>query len=92
MAAKGGTPVYSLTVGVGLNKDKPLFKANGELSEEVIEASKAFNHNALRSHSAAIGPMMSKELTRLQMVIRSNTLLAARQVLSPTLPSSIKNS
>lgn len=47
---------------------------------------------ALRSHSAAIGPMMSKELTRLQMVIRLNTLLAARPVLSPTLPSSIKNS
>ena len=44
LAAKGGTPVYGLTVGVGLNKDKPLFKANGELSEEVIEASKiAFN-------------------------------------------------
>lgn len=83
LAAKGGTPVYGLTVGVGLNKDKPLFKANGELSEEVIEASKAFNHNALRSHSAAIGPMMSKELTRLQMVIRLNTLLAGQTGAQP---------
>lgn len=26
LAAKGGTPVYGLTVGVGLNKDKPLSK------------------------------------------------------------------
>lgn len=83
LAAKGGTPVYGLTVGVGLNKDKPLFKANGELSEEVIDASKAFNRNALRSHSAAVGPMMSKELTRLQMVIRLNTLLAGQTGAQP---------
>ena len=27
LAAKGGTPVYGLTVGVGLNKDKPLLSA-----------------------------------------------------------------
>lgn len=51
-AAKRGTPVYGLTVGVGLNKDKPLFNSHGELSQEVIDASKAFNRNALRSHSA----------------------------------------
>lgn len=76
LAAKGGTPVYGLTVGVGLNKDKPLFNAKGELSDEVIAASKAFNRNALRSHSAGVGPMMGEELARLQMVIRLNTLLA----------------
>lgn len=82
-AAKRGTPVYGLTVGVGLNKDKPLFNSHGELSQEVIDASKAFNRNALRSHSAGIGPMMSDELTRLQMVIRLNTLLAGQTGAQP---------
>lgn len=83
LAAKGGTPVYGLTVGVGLNKDKPLFSANGELSQEVRDASKAFNRNALRSHSAGIGPMAEDEIARLQMVIRLNTLLAGQTGAQP---------
>lgn len=83
LAAKGGTPVYGLTVGVGLNKDKPLFSANGELSQEVREASKAFNRNALRSHSAGIGPMAEDVIARLQLVIRLNTLLAGQTGAQP---------
>lgn len=39
-AAHSGTPVYGLTVGVGLNKDQPIFDAKGNLTPEVIDASK----------------------------------------------------
>ena len=77
-AAASGKAVYGLTVGVGLNKDRPLFTADGKLTDEVITASRNFNYNALRSHSAGVGPMMPKNLARLSMVIRLNTLLAGQ--------------
>lgn len=75
LAAEQGVPVYGLTVGVGLNKDKSLFDAQGRLSPEVIEASKEFNRNALRAHAAGIEPNMPVDMVRLAMVIRLNTLL-----------------
>lgn len=77
-AAISGKPVYGLTVGVGLNKDRSLFKADGSLSDEVLTASRNFNYNALRSHSAGVGPMMPDDLVRLSMVIRLNTLLTGK--------------
>lgn len=77
-SAAQGQAVYGLTVGVGLNKDQKLFTADGKLSPEVIAASKAFNYNALRSHSAGVGPMMPTHLARLSMVVRLNTLLAGK--------------
>lgn len=76
-AAKGQV-VYGLTVGVGLNKDRKLFTADGKLSPEVLEASKAFYLNALRSHSADVGEMMPVNLARLSMVVRLNTLLTGK--------------
>lgn len=77
-SAAKGQAVYGLTVGVGLNKDQKLFTADGTLSPEVLEASRAFNYNALRSHSAGAGEMMPTNLARLSMVIRLNTLLAGK--------------
>lgn len=77
-AAAQGKPVYGLTTGVGLNKDKKLFDASGKLTKEVLDASRAFNYNAFRAHSAGIGPMMDENLARLSMVIRLNTMLAGQ--------------
>ena len=77
-AASSGKPVYGLTVGVGLNKDRSLFKANGELSDDVLKASREFNYNALRAHSAGVGEMMPAALVRLSMVVRLNTLLTGK--------------
>lgn len=77
-SAAKGQAVYGLTTGVGLNKDHKLFTADGKLSPEVLEASRAFNYNALRSHSAGVGEMMPKHLARLSMVIRLNTLLTGK--------------
>lgn len=77
-SAAQGLAVYGLTVGVGLNKDQKLFTANGKLSPEVLKTSRAFNYNALRSHSASVSEMMPVDLARLSMVVRLNTLLAGK--------------
>ena len=77
-SAAQGLAVYGLTVGVGLNKDQKLFTADGKLSPEVLETSRAFNYNALRSHSASVSEMMPVDLARLSMVVRLNTLLAGK--------------
>lgn len=82
-SAAQGQAVYGLTVGVGLNKDHKLFTADGQLTDEVIKASRAFNYNALRSHSAGVGKMMPKNLARLSMVVRLNTLLAGKSGAQP---------
>ena len=78
-AALQNVPVYGLTVGVGLNKDRPIFKeVNGQrvLSEEVLDVSRQFNLNSLRSHAGAAGEPISTEVVRAAMLIRLNTMLS----------------
>lgn len=82
-AAKSGVEIYGLTVGVGLNKDHHLFDAKGALTEEARKASEEFNRNILRSHSAGFGPYLDKEIVRLAMTIRLNTLLTGRSGAQP---------
>lgn len=82
-AARAGVEIYGLTVGVGLNKDHHLFDAKGDLSPEVRKASIEFNRNILRSHSVGYGPALSKEVTRLAMVVRLNTMLTGRSGAQP---------
>ena len=77
-SAAKGQAVYGLTVGVGLNKDQKLFTADGKLTDAVVKASRDFNYNALRSHSAGVGKMMPTNLARLSMVVRLNTLLTGK--------------
>lgn len=83
IAAEKGMPVYGLTVGVGLNKDKSMFNAHGKLTPEVIQASREFNINTLRAHAAGIGPNMPDQLVRLAMVIRLNTMLTGHTGAQP---------
>ncbi|TKB56870.1 aromatic amino acid lyase [Ferrimonas aestuarii] len=82
-AARLGKPVYGLTVGVGLNKDHKLFDASGEMTPEALKASKEFQINALRAHSAGIGEPMPAEMVRLGMAIRLNTLLHGQTGVQP---------
>lgn len=89
-AARKGMAVYGLTTGVGLNKDKQLFDANGQLSPEVLKASQAFNRNMLLAHAAGVGPMMTEEETRLYMVIRLNTLLRGNTGAQPRIAEVLK--
>jgi histidine ammonia-lyase len=77
-AARQNVPVYGLTVGVGLNKDKKIFKEeNGQrvISEEVFAVSRQFNLNSLRSHAGGAGEPMPAEVVRAGMLIRLNTIL-----------------
>ena len=82
-AVRAGVEIYGLTVGVGLNKDHHLFDAKGDLTPEVRKASIEFNRNILRSHSVGYGPALSKEVTRLAMVVRLNTMLTGRSGAQP---------
>ena len=82
-AARAGVEIYGLTVGVGLNKDHHLFDAKGDLTPEVRKASIEFNRNILRSHSVGYGPALSKDVTRLAMVVRLNTMLTGRSGAQP---------
>lgn len=82
-AARAGVEIYGLTVGVGLNKDHHLFDAKGDLTPEVRKASIEFNRNILLSHSVGYGPALSKEVTRLAMVVRLNTMLTGRSGAQP---------
>ncbi|MBB6375818.1 histidine ammonia-lyase [Pseudonocardia eucalypti] len=78
-AALQNIPVYGLTVGVGQNKDRPIFKeVNGQrvLSDEVLEVSRQFNRSSLRAHAAGVGDPLPAEVVRAAMVIRLNNLLS----------------
>jgi histidine ammonia-lyase len=78
-AALQNVPIYGLTVGVGLNKDRPIFKEVNSrriLSEEVLDVSRQFNLNSLRSHAGALGEPMPAEVVRAAMLIRLNTMLS----------------
>lgn len=82
-AARQGHEVYGLTVGVGLNKDHKLFDASGALTEAAMKASTEFSRNILHSHSVGYGPSLPREIVRLSMVVRLNTLLTGRSGAQP---------
>ena len=81
-AAQEGKPVYGLNRGVGLNKDKTIFKGN-TLDPEAKEASENFNRNILYSHSAAIEPELSKKIVFPVMLIRLNMMLRGQTGVHP---------
>lgn len=77
-AALLNKPVYGLTVGVGWNKDKPVFQEeNGKkiISKELLELSKKFNVMSLRAHALGLGEKMDGAVVRAAMLIRLNTLV-----------------
>ena len=57
--------------------------SKGALTETARKASEEFNRNILRSHSVGFGPYLDKEIVRLSMVIRLNTLLTGRAGVQP---------
>lgn len=75
IAGKNGQAIYGLTQGVGLNKDKKLVDASGNLSDEVIKLSQEFNRGLIYAHTAGVGPEMTKEIVRAIMVTRLNAIL-----------------
>jgi histidine ammonia-lyase len=75
LAARSGHQIYGVTAGVGLNKDRSFVDASGGLTEEMIEASKAFNRGLIYSSTAGVGPEMTPEVVRAIMVTRLNSIL-----------------
>lgn len=73
-AAKEDKAVYGLNRGVGLNKDKTLFKGD-VLTDETKAASIAFNRSNLLATSSAAGPQMSTKIVAAVMLIKLNSIL-----------------
>ncbi len=82
-ATMAGHDIYGLTVGVGLNKDRKMVNAKGEISPEVFQASVRYNIGLLRSHAVAVGPDSDTKLVRAAMAIRLNTILTGGPGVSP---------
>ncbi len=80
--AKANMPIYGLNRGVGLNKDKKVFKGNA-IDPEVKKISQEFNKNMIYSHSIGIGPNMPEELVRATLVVRLNALLKGVSGIQP---------
>jgi histidine ammonia-lyase len=72
--AKFNLPIYGLNTGVGLNKDRQIFKGD-TIDSEIRAISEQFNRNLIYSHSTGIGAEASEEVVRAAMVVRLNTLL-----------------
>lgn len=68
--------------GVGLNKDREIFK-EGELDPEVRKISEKFNKNLLYSHCAGVAPEVPEEVVRASMLARINTMLLGRTGVQP---------
>lgn len=82
-AARQGQQIYGLTVGVGENKDREMVDASGQLTPEVIDASRRFNIGLLRSHGMGTGPDASVMDTRAAMAARLNGMLAGGTGVQP---------
>lgn len=74
-AARTGHKIYGLTVGVGLNKDRQMVGTNGQLSDEVMKASREFNLGLIRAHAGSVGPVMDIKTARAVLAVRLNSIL-----------------
>lgn len=82
-AAAEGQMIYGLTVGVGLNKDRKFVDAKGELTQEIIDASRKFQTGLIRAHSGSVGPDMDIRTARATMAARLNTMLVGGAAVQP---------
>lgn len=81
--AKEGQEIYGLTVGVGWNKDRKMVDATGELTPELMEASREFNEGLLRAHSVGVGPDAAVPVVRAAMAVRLNNILTGGPGVQP---------
>ncbi|AUT75959.1 sugar transporter [Paraburkholderia hospita] len=82
-AAADGQRIYGLTVGVGLNKDRQMVDAKGQLTPEVIDASTRFNAALLHAHSAGVGTDVDIRDARAAMAVRLNQILVGAAGVQP---------
>lgn len=81
--AKEGQEIYGLTVGVGWNKDRKMVDAKGDLTPELMEASREFNEGLLRAHSVGVGPDTEVVVVRATMAVRLNNILTGGPGVQP---------
>lgn len=74
-AATSGHKIYGLTVGVGLNKDRKMINADGNLTQEVIDASTAFNRGLIYAHCGGVGEDIPIKETRAILAARLGNIM-----------------
>jgi len=87
-AALEGKPVYGLNVGVGWNKDRPVFTeidGKRQFDAALLALSRHFNLSSLRAHAGGIGEPMAAEIVRAAMLIRLNQFLTGETGVHPTI-------
>lgn len=72
--AKDNQPIYGLNRGVGLNKDRKIFKGDA-IDPEIRQISTQFNRNMIYSHSTGVGSDTAEEVIRAAMLVRLNMML-----------------
>lgn len=82
-AARAGSPIYGLNVGVGQNKDRRFADAISSFSGDQLEQSRRFNTNLLRSHACSAGEDVDVRLGRATMVVRLNMMLNGASGVQP---------
>ena len=82
-AMRNNQPIYGLTVGVGWNKDKPIFSADGSCFEALMSKSRQHNRSSLRAHAAGVGRPLSDATVRAAMLIRLNMMLIGASGVQP---------
>jgi histidine ammonia-lyase len=85
-AAAMGVAVYGLTVGVGWNKDRPVFQerdGHRTISDDLLAKSRVFNLMTLRSHAAGYGPELPEQIVRAAMMIRLKGFLTGAPGVQP---------
>lgn len=90
-ALRNGQPVYGLTAGVGLNKDRLLFSHESQHIDSLLKASRQHNLTSLKAHAAGTGQAFSPELVRAAMLVRTNVLLTGAAGVQPAVVEQLKN-
>ncbi|TCS36691.1 HAL/PAL/TAL family ammonia-lyase [Reinekea marinisedimentorum] len=82
-AMRNHQSIYGLTVGVGWNKDKPVFSDKQSCFESQMIHSQQHNLYSLRAHAAGVGKPLSESTVRAAMLIRLNMMLIGASGVQP---------
>lgn len=82
-ALRNNQPVYGLTLGVGWNKDRPVFLPAEVTEDALCEHSRHHNHASLRAHAAGIGTPLPEATVRAAMLVRLNMLMQGAAGVQP---------
>ncbi|VVE15206.1 histidine ammonia-lyase [Pandoraea iniqua] len=84
VAARVGSPVYGLNVGVGQNKDRRFVEPVAAFSGAMLDKSRQFNIDLIRAHACSVGDDVAVPLARATMAVRLNMMLTGASGVQPS--------